>query len=267
MYGSRPPADNPDRVAGAPRQAVFATQTLALSTATFAYLPDLFRQLYFAWDLEGHPEAILQVQVLLAGMVMFVPALFMGGLLPAAMGIAVGRADQIGRQVGTVYASNVAGSVLGSFLAGFAMIPLIGVRGSLLVAATLQCAAAALVIDSESGRSRRILQGAAVVVWLSVLWLAPSWNPRVMASGMYQYAASYEALGVQDLTTALEQQEDLIFYRDGPTATVTVSQDLRTRDRDLYISTNGKIDGSSHFDMPTQRLSAHALPHRLGSTV
>ena len=167
--------------------AVFATQTLVLSTATFRHLPDLFRQLYWTWNLESNPEAILQLQSLVAALVMFVPALLMGGLLPAAMGIVVGRNDQAGRQVGTLYAANVIGSVIGSFMAGFAMIPLIGVRGSLLVAATLQCAAAALVIRSEPPRLRRAFQAAAAVVWLSVLLLAPSWNPQVMASGMYQY--------------------------------------------------------------------------------
>jgi spermidine synthase len=87
--------------------------------------------------------------------------------------------------------------------------------------------------------------------------VTPPWHHQLMASGAYYYAASYDGTDARSLSRELQREARLLYYEDGLTATVTVTQDLRSRDRDLYISTNGKLDGSSHYDMPTQRVSAH----------
>jgi spermidine synthase len=76
-----------------------------------------------------------------------------------------------------------------------------------------------------------------------------------MTSGMYKYAGSYEAQDAAGLRERVEKKSELLFYEDGLTATITV---LRNKEDDqLFITTNGKVDGSSGFDMPTQRLAAH----------
>ena len=238
--------------------AVLTTLTTYLSLTTFQYLPGFFRDLYWAWDLRAHPEQMSQVQFLVAGIVMLVPAFLMGGLLPAAIGSAVRHRDHTGRRVGTLYASNVVGTVLGSSAAGFALIPLLGIQNTVVVAAALQCTAAVVLALAWKRRGPALaLAGAALCVFLSVAWSTPEWNPQLMTSAMYRYSSAHPNAAGISLEYALDMQEELLFYRDGLTATVTVGQDRLGREHHRTISTNGKRDGSSGYDMPTQRLSAH----------
>ena len=238
--------------------ALSAAAALGLTFALFQHLPEVFRSLYWSWNLEAHSGTVLWVQFLLAGAVMLLPSVLMGGLFPAALRVFVRDPGQTGRRVGDLYAGNTVGTILGAFAAGFVLIPLVGVRGSLLIAAATQCLGAALMVYSPGKRERAVvLSGAAVTVALLLLLLTPPWHRKLMTSAMYRYANAYTNSGGRGLETTLAEQEQLLFYRDGLTATVTVIRDLASTHRSLYIATNGKIDGSSHSDMSTQRLLAH----------
>jgi spermidine synthase len=237
---------------------VLATLTTYLSLTTFQYLPDFFRELYWAWDLRANPDRVPQVQFLVAGIVMLVPVFIMGGLLPAAIGAAVRERDHIGRRVGGLYASNVVGTVVGSAAAGFVLIPLLGVQETVLMAAGLQGASAVVLALAWTQRGPALaLAGTALAAFVSVAWSAPPWNPHLMTSAMYRYSSAHPSGTSVTLEYALDAQEELLYYRDGLTATVTVARNRLSKNKDLTISTNGKRDGSSVYDMPTQRLSAH----------
>ena len=237
--------------------ALLSAVTLWLSSATFQHLPDLFRQLYWSWNLEAHPERVLHLQFLIAAAVMAIPALVMGGLFPAAVRIIVRDPRQTSRGVGSLYAWNTVGAIGGSVAAGFLLIPLLGIRATLLLAVAAQCVAAVVVVNA--GERRAVAASAAAVgVCLVVFWVTPPWHHQLMSSAMYKYASSYAEIEEEGLRGTLEEREELIYYRDGLTATVTVLRAPESPNQDLFICTNGKIDGSSHYDMPTQRLAAHA---------
>ena len=51
--------------------------------------------------------------------------------------LVVRKLDTLGHSIGKVYASNTAGTIIGSFLAGFVLIPWIGVQNTSLVAVGL----------------------------------------------------------------------------------------------------------------------------------
>ena len=71
-----------------------------------------------------------------------VPALFMGGTLPVMVRALGGGDDELGQDAGRLYAANTAGAIAGTLLAAFLLIPLLGVRGSALVAVGLNLLAA-----------------------------------------------------------------------------------------------------------------------------
>jgi spermidine synthase len=73
-----------------------------------------------------------------AAAVILVPATFMGVVLPLGMRLLVDDLQRAGRRVGAAYLANSAGSVAGSLLAGFALIPLAGLKGALLWLAVFQ---------------------------------------------------------------------------------------------------------------------------------
>ena len=61
-----------------------------------------------------------------------------GGVLRlATRGIAARRGDGVGAAGGRAYASNTVGTILGSFLAGFVLIPAIGMQETIAVAVAI----------------------------------------------------------------------------------------------------------------------------------
>jgi spermidine synthase len=221
---------------------------VCLSAVAFPHLPGLFHRLYFKLKMAEAFEGVVVAQFAISAAVLLVPVLLMGGLFPMAARIVVQSAETTGRGVGLLYAWNTVGAIAGAALAAFLLIPEAGIRGTLLIALALQCAGAAAVVRRHA-RSRALVSGAGGLVLAAVL-LMPGWDRQLMTCGMYEYAWS---------TTPEDTKADqkLLFYRDGLTATVTVTESQFSENKDLYIISNGKIDGSSHYDMGTQRLSAH----------
>lgn len=92
----------------------------------------------FAW-LETHAGlAAWALPVLLVGM----PAVAMGGTLPALMRAVGADGVDLGANGGRLYAANTAGAIVGTLAAAFVCIPLLGVTGSALAAAALNGLAA-----------------------------------------------------------------------------------------------------------------------------
>ena len=103
-----------------------ATLALAHASAPFAWLDA--RVGVAAWILP----------VLLVGL----PAVAMGGTLPALMRAVRTDGAQLGGDGGKLYAADTAGAIVGTLLAAFVWIPLFGVTGSALAAAVLNGLAA-----------------------------------------------------------------------------------------------------------------------------
>ncbi len=66
---------------------------------------------------------------------LIVPTTLMGGTLPVLSRFVAGRTGSLGRQLSFLYGFNTLGAVLGALAAGFALLPALGVRATLLVAA------------------------------------------------------------------------------------------------------------------------------------
>lgn len=75
------------------------------------------------------------VRFTLSFAVLLVPTALMGATLPIVIKSSLARVDRIGTRIGVLYASNTAGAIAGALLAGFYLIPHIGLRRSFLLAA------------------------------------------------------------------------------------------------------------------------------------
>jgi spermidine synthase len=83
----------------------------------------------------------LLLRLVLAALVVLVPAILMGGTLPALARHAIGGLEDTQRQVGRLYSLNSFGAVLGAGVAGFLTLPALGVYGSLVVACAMNVVA------------------------------------------------------------------------------------------------------------------------------
>lgn len=90
------------------------------------------------------------------------PALAMGGTLPILVHAAVKNQVEVGRAGGGLYAANTAGAIVGALLPAFVLIPAFGVKGTSLVAATINiaAAAAAMALDRFTSFSTDVLRAA-----------------------------------------------------------------------------------------------------------
>ncbi|SFC18958.1 spermidine synthase [Marinospirillum celere] len=241
----------------------FAGLSLAAAVAVyatsyqFALLPGWFIQGYEA----GQAASLLgqfQTNILLSLLIILLPTWLMGMLFPLALQLVMTHREAAARNTGHIYFWNTLGAIVGALGVGFVLIPLAGLMPSLLLAASAFLVAACLVVFPLIKKLWYLPGLLALNLLLVGVYLAPPWKQHLMASGVSEYVEAYRGvLEEMSLEDFLEEATELLYYRDGLTATVTVERDKLSRNQDLYISTNGKIDGSSYLDMPTQKLSAH----------
>ena len=74
------------------------------------------------------------VRFVFGGVILLIPATFMGATLPVLARFLARSPAHMGRSVGTLYAVNTFGAVLGAFMAGFVLIPALGVFRTIYLA-------------------------------------------------------------------------------------------------------------------------------------
>jgi spermidine synthase len=133
-----------------------------------------------------------------------VPATLMGVVLPLATRLLVDDLARTGRRVGAAYLVNTVGCVLGSLLAGFALIPLVGLKGALLLLVAIQLglgAAFLLKVESSRARTLRLLAptGVLVIAGLVVAFLllrGPNpFDPALVGKDAPRVEAHRDAIG------------------------------------------------------------------------
>ncbi len=82
-------------------------------------------------------RGLLVVQLVVSACLLLVPTMLMGSTLPLLGRYVTSIEQRVGHLVGRLYALNTFGAAVGCFLAGFVLIRLVGVMGSLYVAAAL----------------------------------------------------------------------------------------------------------------------------------
>ena len=113
---------------------------------------------WFFVTAEPSPAALRLVQVLLSGALLLVPTVLMGSTLPLLGRFVTSLEQRIGRRVGRLYALNTLGAAAGCFLAGFVLIRVTGVMGTLYLAAGLNVLVAlgAWGLSRLEGRPARV---------------------------------------------------------------------------------------------------------------
>lgn len=103
---------------------------LLLKMASFLYISVLGNQ-PDPVDASGLGQSFFYLIV--AFIVLAIPTAFMGATLPLLTKYAVKSKQQIGTRVGLLYASNTIGAIGGTLVAGFLLLPLLGLNGTVWV--------------------------------------------------------------------------------------------------------------------------------------
>ena len=223
-----------------------------LTTPVIGRLPDYFLTSFANPNISWKMIALKEFSVCF--LIIILPTFASGACFPLVTKIFVNHQGfQVGRTVADAYAFNTLGGIIGSLAAGFVLIPTIGVEKTLFLGGGLNLLIASFLIafatDTKKISKFAWATGSIAAATAGTLLLS-SWNPRVLNSGVYvdaQTMASDPKL--KDVDSFMSPFE-LVFHREGSSATVTVFQ----RDHFRFLRVNGKTDGSTYSDNYTQIL-------------
>jgi spermidine synthase len=231
------------------RISTFGLTELWIGLTALATIP-LFEKLplIFVRLLQGFGDSFgvfLSLQVFLSGLVMLLPTVLLGLTFPLVAKLFTQSLYKVGSGVGTSYAANTLGAIAGSFAGGFILIPWIGVQNTIIVAVMMNLLIGFLLVVSDfhlSGAPRFALGLAVLVLAVIVPFKLRRWDPHILTSGVTIYNDRYENLPTDSLRIEEMKRDDVLYYREGLTATISV-QRIAGSDY-IYFRSNGKIDGS-----------------------
>ncbi len=222
---------------------------VVVATSFFDDFPRLFFALSERWGASW--GGFLAASFVLAAIGLLPATILLGMGLPLVLGEVLRTSRGLAHDVGALYSMNTWAGIAGSVLAGFVLVPVIGIRAGLLsmAAANFVTGVVALVSARAEAREqrpdlwRRLLTtigacGAAFVVLALVL---PPWNPDALTSGLHTSGRAGESR---------DSSERLVYYEEGVAATVSVKK----RGRDLKLQVNGRTEATSVGDLKTNTL-------------
>lgn len=172
-------------------------------------------------------------EFLLGFLSLIVPAVLMGLLFPLAVSLySQERAEHVAAEVGLVSACNTVGAILGSLIAGFLLIPWLGLQST---------AVGLALINLGIGVALFYLYRAQIGRW----WPIPAAGAGLFALGVVVLPSHYY-LGFRQ-----GPSEHMVFYAEGPETTVAV---FDVPEQNFKVSfVNGRIE------VPTDAISMAAF--------
>ena len=202
-------------------------------------------------------SGLLTLQIVCIAFLILLPAFLMGMIMPLVL-VWAGDRSHGGdvRQVGRSYAVNTIGAIAGAFGAGFILIPTVGTRSTILIAAALCLVVAAVAYLPKTGDRdirRAIAIGATVPAVFAIFFIAPRLRLDVLSVGAYDSLVRVIAKTRGSVADNANERSgpgnhQLLMYEEGPTSTVTVRRDWDV----TSMAINGRTNASDREDMPTQ---------------
>lgn len=257
--------ESPLRLAGWMQifMGVAALASLAVYANTFAWVGWLMQAL--AKTDAGY--SVFNLGTATIAIAIMLPAAFFAGTTLPLFTVALLRSGQGERAIGRVYAWNTLGSIAGVFAAIHLLIPILGLKLSLCIAALVDLSVGLVLLRLDADDKKAMLRfsiGVALAAMSLLIAVRIPFDPMTVASGVFRHGR-----------VALSADDQVVYYRDGKTASVA---SVVSVDGSIQIATNGKTDAAIQMrddmpatpDEPTMVLAAalpmaiHAAPERVG---
>ncbi len=205
-------------------EMLIGISSIALITV-YALLPSM--GFYSSLNITPDWGEFVYLNFLVAFITLIVPSFLFGATFPLVCKIYDWKADSVGTKIGNIYSVNTVGGIIGSFAAGFLLIPFVGMQNTLVLTGCLNIAIGVLFILSNpfSKTSMKYALAAlgVLVAAFSILEL-----PENMP---YALNRSF-----------LTQGEDVVYYKEGATATVMIAEKegmgLTASNKRLWVNGN-----------------------------
>lgn len=128
----------------------FALCEMGIGLAGFITIPvimaltPLYMKSFYSFHLSFNSFSV--VQFVIVFLIMGIPTTLMGMTFPLVVKLFSVEGQDVGRQTGLLYGINTFGAIIGSTIAGFFLIPRIGVNGTAIIAASLNILTACVIL-------------------------------------------------------------------------------------------------------------------------
>jgi len=250
MYYFRP-SQRPATMAGFALATAFEVLFIAYPLAIGDNIA-ILAGLTSAWETFGFSGKIM-VWTMITVIVVFPASIIAGLQFPMLLSLAGRGRTHVGKQVGLLYALNTLGAVTGSIAGGFGLLPLLSAPGCWRLAAIVT-GILSLAFLAGAFRTEKIRLGAImpIAVCAAGLFLLTATGP----TSAWRHSNINVGFGRSDLVNmplnAIKewqniQRRSVIWEADGRESSVAL-----TEANGLAFSINGKCDGNSLEDAPTQ---------------
>lgn len=205
---------------------LLALSTLLIYDQTFDLMAMLIRALdtnedgYLLFNMGSHFIALL----------VMLPATFLAGMTLPIFTLILLRDGYGEESVSHIYVTNMFGAIVGILFVTFIGMPLLGLKGSMLVGCAIDLVLGYVLLYHGGYMSKNMrLAGVSLLVFI-VIGTFAELDPLRMSSSVFRMGQAVQG-----------EDTSVIFHQDGKTSTVTVlrdSHDIQT------IFTNGKPDAS-----------------------
>lgn len=217
-----------------------------LSIPILYRLPSLYLHIYKYFH--DFPTFFFTFEVFMCVNVMIVPTVLMGATFPIVCKRVTGSLAEVGTETGRAYGANTIGAVGGSFAAGFILIPFLGIKGTAIVAASMNTAIAILMLVL-SGRKTLI----ALIAPIPALMLYADWKPSLLNFyTIRNLPANATAESVKQIEKTVLRE---VFYEEYSEGLVRAFTNVKGGA--LVLQVDGKIEGTGQGDMPNALLLAY----------
>jgi tetratricopeptide (TPR) repeat protein len=206
---------------------------------------------------------LAQAPALLTAATLMLPAcILLGAALPLLPIVVQGK----GRARAGALAFLGLGALAADAATGLLFVPAFGLRRTLCLAAAIGLLSAVLFVSvARFGRPavRNTIALSLLGMMLVIGGFPASWDPRLVASGLYRYGArSLERYGNTEEYLSVRRGIEVAFYKEGRDASVVVERTVQRSpglgvNETLSLTVDGKVEATSGQDIRTQVLQGH----------
>ena len=200
-----------------------------LLISIFNFIPSIYRALF---NLNGNFYIFEFTQLILSFAILIIPTALMGATFPIIAKFYT--KEKIGKGIGEIYSANNIGAIIGSFAAGFILIPLIGIKATIIFAGVINLFVGSLILFTSSKNLAKKVIPISIIIFI-LLATFGNYNIHKLYVGGFNRAAFPEEV---------VEQTKILFYKEGLHASVNVAEENEA----LIFLINGYGQGSTFLE-------------------
>jgi len=229
--------------------------SIFLTLPLYEYLPyEIWKAVSAPIEMPNDYSYYLFIQFTYVFLVLFIPTIFMGMSLPVLSRIAVSDINDSGKVIGRIFAVNTLGTVLGSLIAGLFLIPIFGILNTILITLAINLILSLSIYLQKDFVSTKykVVLGSILLVCGFIFFKnvnTSSWAyPIFLSQVPRKINRSLPPNSYKEFLAEVQFGDKILYYKEGVGGTIIVG----TNQNQIYLSTNGKGDANSVWDLRTQ---------------